>query len=416
MRRDVFRRELAKVVETDDTCSGCGGCTLVSDRVTMQLNAEGHLRPRVDSVDVPRSVAVEERRKFRQVCPGRIVKGYREKNGGFHPVFGPYVSAWQAIACDPEVREKGSSAGVLTALSIFFRTSDLSPGTVCAAQGVADPSTTQQIIATTKEEMIDSAGSRYAPVSTIANLPTRGGETVVGKPCEISAFRQHAESQGIGLEEMSPMLSFFCAGTPSQDATTDLVKYLGVRPESVTGVRYRGNGWPGDFVAQDSFGNVGTASYEEAWGAHLGKRLPWRCKLCPDGTGGAADIAVGDFWEADHRGFPVFEDSSGRSVCIARTARGHGWLMAAEHAGVIRLVPVDLDEVSRIQPLQADRKRTLVYRYLGRMMAGKRVPRVVGHDLWRCTTARPLVALKALLGTLRRSLHEHAAGRRGGQD
>jgi coenzyme F420 hydrogenase subunit beta len=199
------------------------------------------------------------------------------------------------------------------------------------------------------------------------------------------------------------LLSFFCAGVPAQAATDELVSTMNVDQTEIVSVRYRGNGWPGDFAVEDAAGHRVSMSYEQSWGDHLGTRLQERCKICPDGTGGHADIAVGDYWRADASGFPVFDDADGMSVAIARTPRGHRLLLDAKAAGVLGLGPIDLDDVAAVQPLQVRRHRTLLGRLVGRVAAGRRVPRIRRFGLLRLAIGSPRDAYESAKGTFSRT-------------
>ncbi|MBI9116199.1 Coenzyme F420 hydrogenase/dehydrogenase, beta subunit C-terminal domain [Sanguibacter suaedae] len=385
-RTTALERAVARVVDNDN-CSGCGVCPLVSDRITMGLDDAGFLRPRVDaSPIVPRDddQDAQEAELFLSTCPGRAIRAPRSAAGTTHPIFGRSVEVWQGAASDDEVREAGSSGGVLTALAAWLVTSGRAAEVRGSASGTATPTRTVPVRITTREEALASAGSRYAPVS---NTLAAGEDTpMVCKPCEASGTRRYFRATG--REQESPiLLSFFCAGTPSQSATDALCEELGIPAEDVASLRYRGNGWPGNFTITSHDGETRTKSYQQSWGQRLGRALQTRCKLCVDGTGEDADVAVGDFWSADERGFPVFDDAEGNSVIIARTERGAALVQGAIAAGVLTVSPVDLDEVARIQPLQNARRRTLAGRLAGRFAAGKAVPRytgygLVGHMIW----------------------------------
>ena len=49
-------------------------------------------------------------------------------------------------------------------------------------------------------------------------------------------------------------------------------------------------------------------SYAQSWGEILTKHVQFRCKVCPDGSGGFADVACADAWYGDERGYPSFEE------------------------------------------------------------------------------------------------------------
>lgn len=399
----TLQREIRKVVRGGN-CAGCGGCDWLFDNVRMGLDSQGFLRPEVDS-SIPD--APDASRTFRAMCPGVSVRAQADPGAQHHPVFGSYISAWQGWASNPDLRLKGSSGGVLSALSAWALSSDSTALVIASSADPENPSRTVAVQLTTRAEIERAATSRYAPV---ANLPllavAPAAKVVVGKPCEAVAVRQHeAFAEGDGVT--APLLlSFFCAGTPSQFATDRLVENLGVPVAEVEALQYRGDGWPGDFAVTGRSGHARKMSYQESWGKNLGRDLPWRCKLCAHGTGEGADLVVGDFWQSDEDGYPIFSEGEGNSVVIARTMRGHEALMAARRAGVVLLAPVDLDEAARIQPLQRKRRVELAGRLLGRLLAGKSIPRYRGFRLLSAALRHPYLVARSTAGTLRRTFRE----------
>ncbi|WP_432246050.1 Coenzyme F420 hydrogenase/dehydrogenase, beta subunit C-terminal domain [Arthrobacter sp. G.S.26] len=339
------------------------------------------------------------------MCPGLSVSERPDPTLSHHPTFGKFVSAWEGWATDEVVRRSGSSAGVLTAMSGWLIDTKQTGRVIGSARDQVKPSRTVPVIIMSREEALRSAGSRYAPVSNLPLLQSDAAENAfVGKPCEASAAKQLFDANEVPDESRPVLLSFFCAGTPSQAATEDLVRKLGVEVEQVSTLDYRGDGWPGEFRIGLNDGTNRSMSYHESWGGHLGRNLQWRCKLCVDGTGGHADIAVGDYWHADANGFPVFSDAEGTSAVIARTVRGERLLQEAAAAGVVRLRPLDLAKVAAVQPLQVTRKNTLLGRLIGRRLAGKSVPKYRGYFLFRLGMIDPFNSLKSIAGTYRRTV------------
>lgn len=387
-------------VVAEGNCSGCGACGLLSQRVQMQLDGEGFVRPRLRAGDPTTEDVPGASELFARVCPGRVVPA-PARSAYTHESLGPYESAWEGWAVDPEIRFAGSSGGVLTALAAWL----LETGRVHVVAGAAPGarrSTTVPVRITSREEALASSGSRYGPVGVASTVELDSRAAMIAKPCEASAIRQLAATKS--PEERPLILSFFCAGTPSQHATDSLAAQLGASTDELSSLRYRGNGWPGRFVARTRDGREFSTSYEESWGAHLGRDLQWRCKVCVDGVGDHADIAVGDYWYASSDGYPEFEDEPGRSVVIARSRRGDELLKLARDEGVIVLQPIDLDAVASVQPLQVERRQMLAARLAGRALSGRAVPRYPGYRLVRRSLATPIRALRNLIGTFRRSL------------
>jgi len=385
--------EIDRVV-AEGNCSGCGACLLLDDGLELQIADDGFSRP-VQSG--PTTAAPDAAAAFRASCPGRIVRAGNEPGAERHPTMGPVVAVWRAWAADDAVRLAGSSGGTLTALADWLRSS----GRATRVTGVAaakDARRTVPISITTREQALASAGSRYAPVA--GSLPRPGGATVAA-PCRVSAMRALGEDHRRSELRDEILLSFYCAGTPSQGATDALAEQL-VGEGPAAALRYRGDGWPGRFAVTGATGSTASLGYEESWGAHLGRALHPRCKLCPDGVGESADIVAADLWDADARGYPVFDDGAGTSALIARTRRGYDIILAAVEAGVLIVHPMRIERLAAVQPLHVERRSTLAGRMLGAVVAGRRVPRYRGFRLVALALPRWRLALRAARGTWHR--------------
>ncbi len=398
--RRLASGDLASAIDrvvADGNCAGCGLCALLSGDVKMQLNSQGFLRPalRPSADRSPLSDA-----EFVAACPGVQVSSPKRNPGAdSNAILGRALGAWQAWACDEEIRFAGSSGGVLTALASWMVESDQDGPVIGAQSDLDQPTRTASVAIESRGQALRSAGSRYAPVATLAFPGAAKSRALIVKPCEASALRALTDRRA---EDAPLLLSFFCAGTPSQTSTDGLLRMLGLRTEDVTTLRYRGNGWPGRFTASDGVTHV-SESYEAAWGKWLGRDLQDRCKICVDGTGEHADISVGDYWKSDPYGYPEFSEAPGVSAVIARTPRGLEVIRRAVQEGVIGATPISLNSIARVQPLQKQRRRTLLARVAGRLARGRRVPRYIGYPLWRGLVADPARSATAFLGSIRRS-------------
>lgn len=382
-----------------DACSGCGLCPRLDSGVTMRIDDRGYLRPAFEGDSAPIDGAVEV---FERSCPGMRITAPAVPDGAEHDaLLGPNVGIWQAWATDDETRRAGSSGGVLTALNMWLVDTGRVSRITGAAAEPTSPRRTVPVTITTRAQALASAGSRYAPVGALENPDAfRSDSAVAAKPCEVAALRAAAPQLVDG--EAPLLLSFFCAGTPSQKATESLLTELGIASDEVVDtLRYRGNGWPGRFTARSGELEV-SADYDESWGRVLGPTTQWRCKICPDGVGQAADIVCADSWETDERGYPTFAEGDGISALIARTPRGRETILAAVEAGVISVRPLAGSHLRDAQPLQTARRRFLFARLLGSRLAGRRPPRYRGFGLIRLTAAKPREAIRVLRGTLRR--------------
>ena len=388
-------------------CTGCGLCAAMSEAVTME-NIKGFQRP-VFKGEVPLDQDDNLNRDFRAACPGLRVEAVRNEGSTRHPVLGPIVGIWEAHATDDSVRTKASSGGVLTALNLFLIETGRASKVLSATADSTNPRTTVPVTIMTREQALAAAGSRYAPTSTLSHqkafLP---GVAITGKPCEVSAYRAYSR---VNDAELPFLMSFFCAGTPSQQATDDLVEKLGIpRDVPLANLWYRGNGWPGEFTATSVDGDTVSTTYTESWGAALGPTVQWRCRICPDGVGESADITAGDFWEADEKGYPEFSDKPGRSVLIARTQRGYELVLEAARAGVLSINPTNPDVVASMQPYQTSRRQFLLPRLLGSRILLGAVPYVSGFGILKSALRNPIRSYKELRGTVTRIRYRQRNG------
>ena len=233
MTSERERRELdaaiRRVVQRN-ACIGCGLCTRLDTSLRMELEPDGFLRPHRTGVDGV--VADDAARRFEQACPGCRVAAVRPRGSRRHPTMGSYFGVWEAWASDDAVRWRGSSGGALTALHAWLLDSGRSSRIASATMG-REPRRTVPVTITTKAEALAAAGSRYAPVGVLAEPDLTSCEAITAKPCEISAIRAlgtsarsddaRAGSAATGSGTEPILLSFFCAGTPSQHATGELL-------------------------------------------------------------------------------------------------------------------------------------------------------------------------------------------------
>lgn len=391
---------LARVLK-GELCSGCGLCAGVSDgAVALDTVPPGYTRPRQTA---PLSAQAEAR--IALACPGSRVAPWADADA--HPYWGPHRHCETGHATDEAVRYGGSSGGVLTALACHA----LASGTVDRVLHVIPdperPTWNAVTLSGSGDEVLAGAGSRYAASSPLATIDRLLGGTervlFIGKPCDVSALRQLGTVDRRVAERVPLMLSFFCAGVPSHAGADRVVRAMGLTPDEVAAFRYRGNGWPGPTEARAVDGRVATMRYADSWGGHLSKEVQFRCKICPDAVGGVADIAGADAWYGSESGYPLFDEADGRSLVLTRTAAGQSLRDSALAAGVVALDPLALDEIERMQPSQARRKRLVAARTLGARGLGNPVPVMDGVAVGRAARrAGVQERLRDALGTARR--------------
>ena len=397
-------------VARGDLCAGCGGCAgLAPGRIEMVMEGPGWLRPRQTATLDPAQEAA-----IAAACPGLVVE--QERSG--HPYWGPVLEYRTGHSTDPALRRQASSGGGLSALLVHLLETRAVDRVIQTAASGTVPVANETVVSVTQAEVFTAAGSRYAPSAPLARLEeileAPGRTAFVGKPCDVAALRAIARSDPRVDAKIPWMLSFFCAGVPSQTGTEAVVAKLGVAPEDLASFRYRGDGWPGYATATRRDGTAERMSYNDSWGDILTRHVQFRCKICPDGVGGAADAVCADAWECDENGYPIFEEREGSSLILSRTEKGEALVRAAMKAGRLAAGPLPLDAVTAMQPGQMARKRSVGGRLAALALLGRPRPSYKGFRLLPRAMENGLGAnLRNMAGTGRRVLRSLRGRRRG---
>jgi coenzyme F420 hydrogenase subunit beta len=380
-------------------CIGCGLCQDIGKDYgySMVIDSTGFYIPKYKV-----SIAKIEK-KINKVCPGINVQ--LKKSSG---IWGNISTIYNGWAVDPVVRKKGSSGGVISALCIYL----LESKTVHAILHVGrDPNHfmhNRLQISRSREAIIENASSRYAPALVLDKITEILNSTdeifaFVGKPCDITAIKNYLQEYPQFSSRIKLFISIFCAGIPSYNATLNLLKQAKQSTNPIS-VKYRGDGWPGNFEAlyQNEF--VYTAKYNDSWGKVLGKQIHFRCKICPDGIGMFADIVAADSWETKD-GYPDFEEKDGRSFIIARSQEASKIIQKSHEYGAIDLECLNSKTIKEMQPYQYIRRYVVGYRIIAVQLCTFFKLRFSGFGFYkRMFQFNPIKGLKVTYGTAKRYL------------
>ena len=348
MSKTLNKQESIRIQKSSN-CIGCGLCPIVfKDCCEMYLGDDGTYKIRFDK-------PINDD-KFSHLCP--------VENNDYitMDIWGTIRKANLSYANNAEIRYKGSSGGVITALAIYLLEKRKVDGIIQVRADEQNPLKNVVQISRTRQDVLNCCGSRYAPVSVFNGIYNKlekdESYCLIGKPCDIRAFKNYMEQFPDSLKEIKYTLSFFCAGTPSENATEEVLIKMGVKKDNVVRFDYRGNGWPGFTQAICKDGSCKKMEYNESWGAILGRHLHSGCKFCVDGVGVSADIACGDAWFSDEKGYPVFKEADGRNIALIRSEKGQEIFDKAVNDGYIVSEPVEnvASLLEKIQPYQYKRK------------------------------------------------------------
>lgn len=363
----------------------------------MVLDERGFARPSEVAI-----VPDHAEQQIAAACPGAIVAPWR---ADADPYWGPIEECATGHAAQDAVRFAGSSGGMLSALAIHALENGLVDGIVHVSADPSDPLRNVTRVSRTAAEVVGCAGSRYGPSPLLeaigALLDSKERFLLIGKPCDVSAMRQLATMDGRVDERFPFMLSFFCGGMPSLFGTFAIIEDMGLDATALAAFRYRGDGWPGLATAVSKDGRRAQMSYARSWGDYLSGRVQYRCKICPDAVGGAADIACADAWYGGESGYPEFDERDGRSLVLSRTASGNSLLAMARSAGDVVCAPLPVAEIDLMQPSQARRKRMIVPRSLAARLLLQHQPVMRSLRLLTATSrSGPVEWMRNLAGSI----------------
>lgn len=185
-------------------CYGCGVCTKPCPVhiVDLRLNEWGFYEPYLTDADKCIHCGL-----CRDVCA--YVKQERAVDSK------PLVS-YAAWSNDKRVQRKCSSGGAGFEIAKYLL------GKGYKAIGVrynAETERAEHFIATTPEELVQTAGSKYIqsyPVEALGDIDRKGKYLITGTPCQIDSFRNYMKRMKLP-EDNFVLLDFFCHGVPSMN-------------------------------------------------------------------------------------------------------------------------------------------------------------------------------------------------------
>jgi coenzyme F420 hydrogenase subunit beta len=387
-------------------CLGCGACSYVCPERKIHLVdfLDQGFRPVVQAEDCGSC------RVCLDVCPAlendhtsiNSVPGLIEE---VKPYCGPMLEILEGHATDPEIRLAGSSGGLITALSLYCLEKQDMHGVLHIGQDPEDALRNKTQMSRTRAELLRKTGSRYAPAAACDSLHLIEQApkpcVFVGQPTEVTGLQKARRLRPQLDKNVGVTISFFCAGTPARKGTVELLKSLGVNPEQVQDLRYRGNGWPGLFAVtlKGETAPRFTRTYKESWGFVQAYR-PFSTHLCPDGTGEDADLSCGDPWYRE-----VKNGEPGSSLVVVRTEIGRRIIQGAIKAGYVALQPAEPRKLLDSQKNLFQKRGAIWGRVATLRALGLPAPKLRGFYLfenWRQLSFED--KLRSTLGTVRRIL------------
>lgn len=391
--------KIRKIIDSS-LCLGCGLCEAIaqSSSIHMHLADNGFYEPIVEG-DIPLSVQSE----LNKLCPGIRIDCIDTNN----TFCGKVEAAYEGWTENSSIRKAGSSGGVITALASYLLSTNQITGVLHVGIHEGHYLYNELKVSRTVDDVLSCASSRYAPAlmfDKINDILSNPDEQFlfIGKPCDVMTLRKYTKLHSEYESCIKYWISLVCAGMPSYNATQKLINQANDR-SPVISLKYRGDGWPGDFKVQFADGKTFRCSYDDSWGKVLGRDVRFRCKICPDGIGQYADIVVGDAWYTKD-GYPDFTEREGRSFILIRNKRGVELVENAKEVGILSLTSLDICNLKQMQPFQYQRLRTAFYKLIPAYIITGGLLKIRRLKLLRFSFVR---GCKISLGTIFRYYHRN---------
>ena len=313
-------------------CYGCGVCATACGRkiIEIGLNEDGFYEPHISDESKCTHCGI-----CTDVC-AYLHDDLSLQNQEIHP-----YAAWSN---DHLVRRKCSSGGAGFEIGNYL----LGQGyKVCGVRYDADKNRAEHYIATTVEELIPSAGSKYIQSYTVDGFKAINRKEkylVTGSPCQIDSFRRYIRK--FRCEDNFVLLDFFCHGVPSMLVWKKYTEWAEKQVGKITYASWR-NKWTGwhdswamgidgeehgekinwndsyDMLIREKKSYIesrlsqGDMFYQLFLGdCCLGKQCYDHCKYKYNRS--SADIRIGDLWGKTYN-----DDEDGVSGAVAFTQKGN---------------------------------------------------------------------------------------------
>ena len=320
-----------------ELCNRCGTCVGLSDGAIRFKNREGNYLP-----DIVNELEDNVYDRIWNACPGQNFDfpEHREHFYNDAPHFniftGPYRQLQIGYATDPEVRASGASGAILSSILIYLMDKKRIDGAIITRMSHTKPWLTEPFIATTREEILEAAQSKYIITSVNEILEHsadfKGKLALVGLPGQVQSIRKLQKAGDPVVSNISYIFGPFYGNTLHFSSVKSFLRSHGERDHTqIRKLYFRHGEWPGNMRVEMESGRV-----IELKKFHANYLIPFHIVrnslYCTDFTNEFTDISGGDAWA------PVYEErGKGYSLVIARTETGSRMLEEMEKDGKLEL-------------------------------------------------------------------------------
>lgn len=335
-------------VISKNLCTDCGACSMVCPKqaITYQETPTSYepvlagdcLGEKCTMCSDACAGAFVPRTKSEETFFGRarLDDGVENTQGVLKDV---YIGQWKEM----DILQESGSGGFVTGLLSFALDRGLIDGAVVSVPNKKYPYLSEPMVATTREQLIEAAGSRYDSYPHLLGIKKAKEMglkkiAVVCIPCYANALRKMMLQKKYAkyTDIVEYILGLWCVCNFSRTGVEFLMESkFGVPREDVAWMSYRKRPFSGTVVVKTKDGEEKREGFVTR---HVYHRLSSSfmldaCRNCVDAQCDLADLSFGDPW-----GYKLDENALssglGFSTCLVRSDKGKELVQMAKEAGM----------------------------------------------------------------------------------
>jgi coenzyme F420 hydrogenase subunit beta len=397
------QRELERIMRSG-LCNRCGTCVALSRGKIAFTGRERKYRPKLAG-----DLSGQEAGRILNACAGKTFSfpDYREhfyrEPAHFHTYIGPYENIFTGHSTDPEIRLNAGSGGILSAVLIYLLEKKKIDGAIVTAMSKDKPWLTEPVIATSRQEILEAAQSKYIITSVneilAKSLDFEGRLAYVGLPGQVQSIRKLQKTADPSVANIRYLFGPFYGNTLYFSSVISFLRSHGEKDyRQIRKLWFRYGEWPGNMRVEMNSGRI-----FELKKFHANYLIPFHILknslFCTDLTNEFTDISGGDAWSPEYE-----ERGKGYSIVIPRSKTGMEIIDNMVREGRLELSPCSEEEAIRMHSHGYDFKKRGSFIRIGfRRMFFRPVPdygyRLSGFPASRYLMELLISSLFLLLGT-----------------
>ncbi len=383
-------RELLSIMRSE-LCNRCGSCAGLSGGKISFDDREGKYLPRLKQ-----ELTDEEHERLLNSCSGKYFSfpEYNRQFYGnashFHTYLGSYESIRTGYCTDEVIRRNAASGGLISAVLIYLLEKKKIDGAIVTRMSHSKPWLTEPFIATSKQEILEAAQSKYIITSVNEILAKseafKGRLAYTGLPGQVQSIRKLQKAGDSAVANIEYIFGPFYGNTLYFSSVRSFLRSYGEKDyTAIRNLWFRYGEWPGNMRVEMTSGHT-----FELKKFHANYLIPFHIVknslYCTDLTNEFTDISGGDAWAPDYE-----ERGKGFSMVISRSHKGEQLLSEMIQDGWLALTIVPEEDAITMHSHGYDfKKRGSFIRIKFRKLTGKDTPDY-GYTLKGFTAGRYLM-------------------------